>query len=187
MKNPRQEVDDGSGSSRLGEETMKWQQHSQCCRTRQCDDLGCCVVEEEEEEEVEKDTVGGQQRSRLEGVSAFRNERFLQDSFVQFLELKHRTKLKSLPEEFVANVTFDSRRSGSCSRSCSRWQKPAKLAWLVMASVVLFSAFVSGPVGLVQGNEIRPSQARMGPLKKGGECERNGTGFLGEVMVSPGY
>lgn len=166
----RQEVDDGSG--RLGEE-----QHNQCCRTRQCDDLGCCFVEEEEVEEEPAAVCGPPE------AVVFPKVPFWRESLAQFLELKHRTKLKKSPQEdpqkFVSNVVeFESQRSGR------RWLKPAKLAWLVMASVLLFSVMVT-TVPAVQGNEIRPSQVRPG-LKKGGECERGRKFLLGEVMVEQG-
>lgn len=154
----QQEVDDGSGGGRLGEE----EQHAQCCRTRQCDDLGCCFAEEEEVEEKPAAVRCGPPEAVL-----FPKVPFWRESLAQFLELKHRTKLKrkSPQEEFVSNVEFESQRG---SRSCGRrWLKPAKLAWLVMASVLLFSVMVT-TVPAVQGNEIRPSQVRPG-LKKGGE------------------
>lgn len=154
------EVDDGSGGGQLGEE-----EHAQCCRTRQCDDLGCCFAEEEEVEE-EPAAV----RNDPPEAVVFPKVPFWRESLAQFLELKHRTKLKqNSPQEdqkFVSNVGFESQRS---SRSCGRrWLKPAKLAWLVMASVLLFSVMVT-TVPAVQGNEIRPSQVRPG-LKKGEVC-----------------
>lgn len=146
----QRDVDDGSG--RLGEE-----QHNRCCRTRQCDDLGCCFVEEEEEVPV----VCG--RPEVASAVVFPKVPFWRESLAQFLELKHRTKLKKSPPEdrkfVVSNVEFERSRS-------RRWLKPAKLAWLVMASVLLFSVLVTVPV---QGNEIRPSQVRPG-LKKGEVC-----------------
>lgn len=69
-------------------------------------------------------------------------------TFVQCRELKYRTKLAEEPAKNRSRL------------------RPAKLAWLAMASVLLLSVLVVAPLGVVQGNEIRASQARPG-LKKG--------------------
>nr|XP_029731504.1 insulin-like receptor isoform X2 [Aedes albopictus] len=45
--------------------------------------------------------------------------------------------------------------------------RPAKLAWLVMVSLLLFSILVV-PVAVVQGDEMKAGQ--VGPIRKGGVC-----------------
>lgn len=59
-----------------------------------------------------------------------------------------------------------SRRSKSAAEG-SVLQRPAKLAWLAMISMLLFSILVV-PVANVQGDEIKAGQ--VGPPRKGGVC-----------------
>lgn len=86
------------------------------------------------------------------------------------------------------SVFGDEEKMKSCAEMCHRQQnqqleagttaarvassplRPRRLAWLLMASVLLFSVLIA-PVSMVQGNEIRPSQGKR-EYKKGGECKK---------------
>lgn len=143
MRNPS--TDDGR--SRLGEDTMEYDSsESSSSRTRQCCDGG------EESEEV------------------FPKSRWSQ-ALMQYLELKHRTKLKSpsSEEKFLSNIVYERKNNQSHQQPVvvRNRLRPAKLAWAAMASVLLFSVLIVAPPGSA-GNEIRPSQAQR-PLKRGGE------------------
>lgn len=125
-------------------------------RTRQCDSA------EESEELVAP-----------EEVVVFPNVSQRAEALAQYLQLKHRTKLKS-PGEFVSNVLYERKNQNQSQNQNQNQQRnnggrqlrPVKLAWAAMASLLLFSVLQVAPGS--HGNEIRPSQAR--PLKKGEVC-----------------
>lgn len=91
---------------------------------------------------------------------------------MQYLELKHRTKLKSpsSEEKFLSNIVYERKNNQSHQQPVvvRNRLRPAKLTWAAMASVLLFSVLIVAPPGSA-GNEIRPSQAQR-PLKRGEVC-----------------
>ncbi|XP_055620712.1 insulin-like receptor isoform X2 [Toxorhynchites rutilus septentrionalis] len=78
----------------------------------------------------------------------------------------HHKKKRKTDHSVFGEMCHQQLESGTTAASSSL--RPRRLAWLLMASVLLFSVLIA-PVSMVQGNEIRPSQGRR-DYKKGEVC-----------------